>query len=104
MAGQAPQSAGDDLAVTFLAQGEQTGAQIAGQLAAFIGGARRSLDMALYDFRLSDPLKAIVAGALRERASAGVAIRIARPTVARPVGVGSTHATRRSSSLWVRVA
>jgi phosphatidylserine/phosphatidylglycerophosphate/cardiolipin synthase-like enzyme len=76
-AGQGPQSPNDDLAVTFLAQGEQTGEQIAGQLAAFIGGARRSLDMALYDFRLSDPLKAIVAGALAERAAAGVAIRIA---------------------------
>lgn len=74
---QAPQTADDDLAVTFLAQGEQTGEEIARQLAGFIGGARRSLDMALYDLRLSDPLKAIVAGALAERAAAGVAIRIA---------------------------
>ncbi len=74
---QAPQPSGDDLEVTLLAQGEQTGDQIAAQLAAFIGGARRSLDLAVYDFRLSDPLKAVVAGALRERAAAGVAIRIA---------------------------
>jgi len=66
-----------DLDVTLLAQGEQTGDQIAAQLAAFIRGAERSLDMALYDFRLSDPLKAIVAGAMQERAAAGVAIRIA---------------------------
>jgi len=69
--------AGDDLEVTLLAQGEQTGDQIAAQLAAFIRGARRSLDMALYDFRLSDPLKRVVAGAMHERAAAGVAIRIA---------------------------
>ncbi len=74
---QQPQSSGDTLEVTLLAQGEQTGEQIAAQLAAFIGGARKSLDMAFYDFRLSDPLKAVVAGALRERAAAGVAIRIA---------------------------
>jgi len=74
---QQPQSSGDTLEVTLLAQGEQTGDQIAAQLAAFIGGAKRSLDMAFYDFRLSDPLKAVVAGALRERAAAGVAIRIA---------------------------
>ncbi|MCA1666001.1 MAG: phosphatidylserine/phosphatidylglycerophosphate/cardiolipin synthase family protein [Thermomicrobia bacterium] len=74
---QQPQSSGDNLDVTLLAQGEQTGDQIAAQLAAFIGGAERSLDMALYDFRLSDPLKAVVAGAMRERAAAGVAIRIA---------------------------
>ena len=66
-----------DLDVTLLAQGEQTGEQIAAQLAAFIRGAERSLDLALYDFRLSDPLKAIVAGAMQERAAAGVAIRIA---------------------------
>ena len=72
-----PQPSGDDLDVTLLAQGEQTGDQVAAQVAAFIRGARRSLDMALYDFRLSDPLKAVVAGAMQERAAAGVAIRIA---------------------------
>lgn len=68
---------GDTMEVTLLAQGEQSGDQIAAQLTAFIRGAERSLDMALYDFRLSDPLKAIVAEAMRERAAAGVAIRIA---------------------------
>ena len=72
-----PQSSGDNLDVTLLAQGEQTGAQIAAQLAAFIKDAQRSLDMALYDFRLSDTLKAVVADALHERAAAGIAIRIA---------------------------
>lgn len=66
-----------DLAVAFLAQGEQTAPAVARRVAAFIGGARHSLDFALYDFRLSDPLKAVVADALRERAAAGVAIRIA---------------------------
>ncbi|MGZ3673232.1 MAG: phospholipase D-like domain-containing protein [Ktedonobacterales bacterium] len=61
----------------FLAQGEQTAEQVAARLVEFIGGAQHSLDIATYDFRLSDPLKAIVAGALGKRARAGVAIRIA---------------------------
>jgi phosphatidylserine/phosphatidylglycerophosphate/cardiolipin synthase-like enzyme len=68
---------GESLDVTLLAQGEQTGPEIAAKLAAFIRGAGRSLDLAVYDLRLSDPLKAVVVGALRERAAAGVAIRIA---------------------------
>lgn len=61
----------------FLSEHEQPPAAIARELAAFVAGARRSLDIAAYDFRLSDPLKEIVAGALRDRAQAGVAIRIA---------------------------
>ena len=72
-----PTALGDSLDVTLLAQGEQTGQEIATKLAAFIRGAQRSLDLAVYDLRLSPPLKAIVAGALQERAAAGVAIRIA---------------------------
>ena len=72
-----PTALGDSLDVTLLAQGEQTGQEIATKLAAFIRGAQRSLDLAVYHLRLSPPLKAIVAGALQERAAAGVAIRIA---------------------------
>jgi phosphatidylserine/phosphatidylglycerophosphate/cardiolipin synthase-like enzyme len=72
-----PQRQSDDLTVHFLAQGEQTGAQVAAWLTDFIGGAARSLDFAVYDFRLSPTLAAVVGGALRERANAGVAIRIA---------------------------
>src|SRR5262249_34053396 len=64
-------------APSFLAEGEQTAVAIATRLATFIRGAQRSLDFAIYDFRLSDPLKAIIADALRERAGAGIAIRIA---------------------------
>jgi len=66
-----------DLAAYFLAEGEQTVHAVAARLADFIGGARQSLEIAVYDFRLSDPLKAIVAEALAERARAGVAIRVA---------------------------
>ncbi len=67
----------DTLSVNFLAEGEQTALQIAGRLAAFIRGTERSLDFAIYDFRLSPETRAIIADALRERATAGVAIRIA---------------------------
>ena len=65
-----------DLAVRFLAQGEQRPEEVARWLATFIGAARRSLDFALYDARLGPEPRAILAAALRERAAAGVAIRI----------------------------
>ncbi len=71
-----PQGTDDDLQVAFLAEGEQTGQQIAAELAAFIAGARRWLAIAAYDLRLSAPLRAPVEAALRERAAAGVTIRL----------------------------
>jgi phosphatidylserine/phosphatidylglycerophosphate/cardiolipin synthase-like enzyme len=64
------------LGVRFLAEGEQTGPEVAAWLAAFLAHAQRSLDIAIYDFRLRPPLRQIVAGALSARAEAGVAIRI----------------------------
>ncbi len=67
---------GDGLAVRFLAQGEQRAEEVVGWLATFIGGARQTLDLALYDARLSAAPRAVLAEALRERAAAGVQIRI----------------------------
>ena len=67
----------EDLSVFFLAQGEQAGQEVAQHLVNFISQARSTLDMALYDFRLNDELRAIIVNALRERANAGVNIRIA---------------------------
>ncbi len=67
----------DTISTFFLAEGQQTGAEVAARLAAFIGGATRSLDLAIYDFRLGPPTATVIAAALRERAAAGVAIRIA---------------------------
>jgi hypothetical protein len=67
----------NDLAVTFLAQGEQTAEQIATMLTGFIAGAERTLDIAVYGFDLEPATGAIVSAALRERAAAGVRIRIA---------------------------
>ncbi len=65
-----------DLAVRFLAQGEQRPEDVARWLATFIGAARHSLDFALYDARLGPEPRAILTAALRDRAAAGVAIRI----------------------------
>src|SRR5437879_11450090 len=45
------------------------------RLTAFIRAAAQTLDFALYDMRLNDPLRAQLVSALRERAEAGVQIR-----------------------------
>ena len=65
----------DTLSVFFLAQGEQSADAVMARLTAYIRAAKRSLDFALYDMRLSDPLKAALSAALHERAAAGVQIR-----------------------------
>jgi phosphatidylserine/phosphatidylglycerophosphate/cardiolipin synthase-like enzyme len=66
-----------DVHVHFLAQDEQQAETVVQWLAAFIRGAHRTLDIAVYDFRLSDPLKMVVADALAGCAARGVVIRIA---------------------------
>ena len=66
----------DDISVFFLAQGEQQADAVMARLVSFIALARASLDMAFYDMRFSDGLKQQLLAALRERAAAGVQIRI----------------------------
>ena len=63
------------LSVFFLAEGEQTAASVMGWLIAFISAAKQSLDIAVYDMRFSESLRAQLLAALRERAEAGVQIR-----------------------------
>jgi phosphatidylserine/phosphatidylglycerophosphate/cardiolipin synthase-like enzyme len=63
--------------VTFLEEGSQTPAQVAAQHVGFIAAARSTLHLAVYDFRLSDSVGEPVVRALRERAAAGVDVRIA---------------------------
>src|ERR1700719_131145 len=65
----------DSLSVFFLAQGEQSADSVMARLTNFIGAAKQSLDFAVYDMRLSDPLKAALSAALSARAAAGVQIR-----------------------------
>ena len=57
--------------------GGQTALDMAQRVAAFVGDARRSLDLALYDVRLPGEPGDLVAGALRDAAARGVAVRIA---------------------------
>src|SRR5204862_5182711 len=45
-------------------------------LTTFVRAAKRTLELAVYDMRFSDELKAALSSALRERAAAGVQIRI----------------------------
>jgi phosphatidylserine/phosphatidylglycerophosphate/cardiolipin synthase-like enzyme len=66
----------DSLSVFFLTQGEQSPDSMMDRLAAFIRGAARTLDFAIYDMHFSDSLKAALSSALRERVNAGVQVRI----------------------------
>ncbi len=65
------------IAITFLEQDRQQPAQIAALLTDFLSAARTSLHIAIYDLRLNDATAAPVVKALRERAAAGVDVRIA---------------------------
>jgi phosphatidylserine/phosphatidylglycerophosphate/cardiolipin synthase-like enzyme len=55
----------------------QTAVEMARRVAGFLGEARRSLDLALYDVRLPGEPGDIVAGALRDAAERGVRVRVA---------------------------
>ena len=57
--------------------GGQTAEAVAERLAAWLGAAQRTLDLALYDVRLPDAPGDRVAGAIREAAARGVDVRIA---------------------------
>jgi phosphatidylserine/phosphatidylglycerophosphate/cardiolipin synthase-like enzyme len=57
--------------------GGQTALELAQRVAAFLGEAQRSLDLALYDVRLPGEPGDVVADALRDAAARGVAVRIA---------------------------
>jgi phosphatidylserine/phosphatidylglycerophosphate/cardiolipin synthase-like enzyme len=57
---------------------------VASRLARFIGEAKSSLDIAIYDFRLHDDAAAVVTDALRSQASKGVRTRIIYDNAADP--------------------
>src|SRR3954471_6076499 len=60
-----------------LTDGGQQAADVARMVATFLGGATKTLDLAQYDFNLSDEARHIVAGASTEAASRGVRVRFA---------------------------
>jgi phosphatidylserine/phosphatidylglycerophosphate/cardiolipin synthase-like enzyme len=87
--------AGGAIEVTFLQQQgrdpftatPERAAQIkdvASRLARFIGEAKSSLDIAIYDFRLHDDAATVVTDALRSQASKGVRTRIIYDNAADP--------------------
>src|ERR671936_2154746 len=59
-----------------LTDGGQPAQEVAREVAEFLGAARRSLDLAQYDFNLGPETRELVAGAIREAAGRGVAVRI----------------------------
>jgi phosphatidylserine/phosphatidylglycerophosphate/cardiolipin synthase-like enzyme len=60
-----------------LTDGGQQPIEIANLLAGFLGAAKTSLDVALYDFTLDDATEAVVVGAIEDAAKRGVAVRLA---------------------------
>src|SRR5580692_10221022 len=89
--------AGGDISVAFLQQNgddpftatPERLAQIAGVaklVADFIAGARKTLDIAIYDFRLRDDAAAAFAAALRERARNSVVVRFIYDATTEPAG------------------
>lgn len=62
--------------VRTLTDGGQRAEEVAATIAGFVAAAESSLELALYDVRLPGPTGEIVAGALREAAGRGVAIRL----------------------------
>jgi phosphatidylserine/phosphatidylglycerophosphate/cardiolipin synthase-like enzyme len=63
--------------LTTLDPGGQTAEEMARRVAAYLGEARSTLDLALYDIRLPDPAGTIVREALEGAAARGVAVRLA---------------------------
>jgi phosphatidylserine/phosphatidylglycerophosphate/cardiolipin synthase-like enzyme len=67
----------DGVEVRTLTDGGQPAETTAHALAEFVGAAQRSLEIAIYDFRLPPALHDLVAGALTDAATRGVAVRLA---------------------------
>ncbi|MGH8095229.1 MAG: phospholipase D-like domain-containing protein [Chthoniobacterales bacterium] len=66
----------DQLSAFFLAEGEQSAAEVMERLTNFLDRAQRSIDLAVYDMRLDEALRLQLLRTLQERAAAGVRIRI----------------------------
>src|SRR3954452_13939907 len=63
--------------VRTLEGGGQRAEDVAGDLVAWLGEARRTLDLALYDVRLPGPVGDQIGGAIRAARGRGVAVRLA---------------------------
>lgn len=66
-----------ELRATFIEDGAQTAARVAGEVAAFLEEATRTLDVAIYDFHADVGETAAIAKALEAASARGVRVRIA---------------------------
>ena len=64
------------LSIRTLTDGGQAAPDVARELAEFLAGAERSLDVAIYDLKLRPETAAIVGGAIQDAAARGVSVRI----------------------------
>jgi phosphatidylserine/phosphatidylglycerophosphate/cardiolipin synthase-like enzyme len=62
--------------VRTLTDGGQTSAEVARMIASYLGAARESLELALYDIRLHDETAEVVRGALVDAFERGVRVRL----------------------------
>ena len=62
--------------IRTLTDGGQEPLEIAHAVADFLGAAKRSLELAQYDFNLGPETKEVVGGAIRDAAARGVAVRV----------------------------
>jgi phosphatidylserine/phosphatidylglycerophosphate/cardiolipin synthase-like enzyme len=61
---------------SFLRDGAQTAEEVAGRVVAFVEGARRSLDVAIYDFHARQGASAAIGDALEAALHRGVHVRV----------------------------
>ena len=64
------------LELSFLEDGKQPAERTAGELATFVGAARQTLEIAIYDLKLAGAPADIVREAIRGAAARGVAVRL----------------------------
>src|SRR5919204_3517510 len=76
MVASAKREMSSSIQIRTLTDGGQQPLEIARLVAEFLGAAKRSLDLAQYDFNLGPETREIVAGAIGEAAARGVAVRI----------------------------
>jgi phosphatidylserine/phosphatidylglycerophosphate/cardiolipin synthase-like enzyme len=76
MVASASRETSSSIRIRTLTDGGQQPLEIARLVSEFLGGARRSLDLAHYDFNLGPETREVVGNAIREAAARGVTVRI----------------------------
>src|SRR5215211_8739520 len=82
----------DSIGVFYLEENGQPAEATAGQLAGFIETARQTIDIAIYDCRLTDGPAAILRDALAARENSGVRIRVVYDAGDKPESIEDVEA------------